>query len=275
MERAVLDEARQALARKSFSPCCETLVHRREPASAEGRESGLICGGSQTHVMWLLEPKEDFAKVKALCAALEADRTDCRLVVNGEGWRIQNVDADGAVDSAKFREFMGGGSWEYRESLFSPRRVAIFGGGHCGCAVAAVLRSLDFTLTVVERRADLYTFQQLPERERCVVADFSEGGALIRFPEKTCAIVMTSDFPSDVAALRGVLSQPFPFIGLMGAAPKLRKIREALAPVGFGDDAWARVTAPVGLVPTSDTPEEIAVSVAAQILLTGRTLDLW
>ncbi len=77
---------------------------------------------------------------------------------------------------------------------------------------------------------------------------------------------MTSDFPSDVAALSGVVGRLFPFVGVMGSPVKLKAIFDRLREQGFTDDQLDRLQAPVGLPIGSSTPEEIAVSVAAQIL---------
>ena len=79
-------------------------------------------------------------------------------------------------------------------------------------------------------------------------------------------MVMTPSFSDDVDALTSLLPLPFPFIGVMGSPAKLKKIREELKIRNFGHEDWSRVTAPVGLAINSDTPEEIAVSIAAQIL---------
>jgi len=66
--------------------------------------------------------------------------------------------------------------------------------------------------------------------------------------------------------LANLLPQAFPFIGVMGSPVKLKKIKDELQIRGFGESDWSRVTAPVGLPIESDTPAEIAVSIAAQIL---------
>jgi xanthine dehydrogenase accessory factor len=73
--------------------------------------------------------------------------------------------------------------------------------------------------------------------------------------------------------LSGILKHPFPFIGVMGSRAKLNMISESIRDAGFGDEYWQRITAPVGLPIESDTPEEIAVSISAQILGESRRLS--
>ena len=77
---------------------------------------------------------------------------------------------------------------------------------------------------------------------------------------------MTHSYESDVEALRFALKQDFPFCGLMGSPPKLERIRKSLTGRGISRAQIDRITCPVGIEIGSDTPDEIAVSVAAQIL---------
>ena len=99
-----------------------------------------------------------------------------------------------------------------------------------------------------------------------IVADFSLAGPRIDFPELTWVVVMTTDFPSDVRALTGAVRLPFRFLGVMGAPAKIAEIMKRLEEEGFSPDELERVHAPVGLPIASHTPEEIAISVAAQVL---------
>jgi xanthine dehydrogenase accessory factor len=279
VERVVLERAAVALSETNFAPCLEKRVHRKGAMMRDGAEggalkqepSGLICGGSQTHVMGVLEPERDQETVQTLVEALRADQFEKALRLDASGLRVVSTE----LAEGEMRRLLIGDDWSYQERLFNPRRVVIFGGGHCGSALAEVMVRLDFSVQVVERRADLYTLKRLPEQLRCAVSEFTEGAEHVLFPQKTVVVVMTSDFPSDVSALRGLLPRPFPFIGLMGARPKLQKIRETLQAEGFDETDWTRIACPVGLVHGSDTPEEIAVSVAAQILLQRDTLNLW
>ena len=99
-----------------------------------------------------------------------------------------------------------------------------------------------------------------------MVDDYAEAGARIRQPEWTHVVVMSADVDSDIRGLLGVAEGPFPYIGVMGAPAKLARIRSALKQAGIGEEAIARLYGPIGLPMTSNTSEEIAVSVAAQIL---------
>lgn len=269
MERALLETAQDALRAPRYAPNWEVLHHHK---GAVGKPSGLICGGSQTHLQWRFDPERDRDLVRAALAAAAAE--------TGTIWRVTPggcfLDpAPAATEAAApAAEGLAGTAtdWVFRHVLVRRRRVAIFGGGHCGVALAEVLRPLDCAVTVFERRAEVHTWRRLPAEERVVVPTFDAAAALVRRPAETYAIVMTSDFPSDVAALRGILPLPFPFVGVMGAKPKWQKIQTELAAAGFSAQDLARIHSPLGLPLGSDTPEEIAISVAAQILLKWNSL---
>ena len=157
--------------------------------------------------------------------------------------------------------------WRYEEQLLNRKRLAILGGGHCALALARTMGRLGYDVAVFETREKVFE-EELEEAARSVeiVEDFRQAGPRIDYPELTWVVVMTTDFPSDVRALSGVVNRPFRFIGVMGAPAKIEEILRRLEQQGFAPAELERIHAPVGLEVPSHTPEEIAISVAAQIL---------
>lgn len=229
-----------------------TLHHRRE---GEGERSGMICAGSQENLLLLLRPEKDLVALRDLCHRLE----------NGEEGFL-TLGEEGIAVVAKTANIPAG---EYSEPLQNERRVVIFGGGHCGQALARQMSLLGYDVTLFETRAAVLPADATslgPGVEVRVVADFRDAAAEVKKPEKTPAVVMTTDFPNDVKALEGALRRAFPFCGVMGSEAKLREIEARLRDLGFGAADLRRLEAPVGLPIRSHTPAEIAVSIAAQIL---------
>ena len=133
------------------------------------------------------------------------------------------------------------------------------------------MRRLNYEVSVLDTRPDATLFRDNQDaHQRIVVPDYAEAGSRIEAPEATAVVVMTTDYPSDVRALSGVLPLPFPFIGVMGSQAKLNRIRGDLRQMGFGPTDLARLQGPVGIPIGSHTPEEIAVSVAAQLIRDSR-----
>jgi len=258
MEADVVRLGRAALAEPSPSPRLVTLAHRRD---APGPRSGLICAGRQTNLYAVLDPDRHGEALRVAAARVRADAPGA-LWFGLDG--TVGVDDDPPRRDRPHVEIRGD---RVAVQLLRLDRAVIFGGGHCGLALSRQLAWLGYHVTVAEVRADVHTLRGNVHADTVLTgADFADLAARVRHPSMTVAVVMTSDLGSDVRALRGALREPFPFVGLMGAPAKLARIREALAEAGFDQAARDRITAPVGLPIPSDRPEEIAVSVAAQLL---------
>jgi xanthine dehydrogenase accessory factor len=230
----------------------KTLVHRRDlEPEAKGERSGLICAGEQTNLYRLCLPT-DAAAFATVADAVAADR---------QGWLC--LDAGGPRLNAA-----GDPEAPFCVPLRSARRLAIFGGGHCGQALACQMRWLGWDVEIVEVRPNLLRAELAvdPALRWRQVADYREGGSLLLDPAATACVVMTTDFPSDVRALHGLRGLPFPCVGVMGSAAKIAEIKSRLRAEGWEEAELAALRAPVGLPIGSHTPAEIAVSIAAQLL---------
>ena len=130
-----------------------------------------------------------------------------------------------------------------------------------------MLDNLGYTVTLFDTREDIFTFAENDHaRYKIAVDDFAEAGAHIDHRELTHVIVMTKGQPTDVRALLGTIEGPYPYVGVMGSEAKLTKIRNDLAAQGIDERYFERLYAPIGLDMTSNTPEEIAISIASELL---------
>ncbi len=261
MEHKLLARAAEVLRGGDLVPEIQTLHHRR---SASGERSGMICAGSQTNVYVLCRPESELEAVRRLASRLENGRSGT-LAIDSRGLRVTDAEPDLARPQVALERDSDGG-WRYVEQLLNRRRLAILGGGHCAAALAHAMNRLGYDVFVYETREGVAGAELTRDARVRVIGDFRQAGALVDYPELTWVVVMTTDFPSDVKALAGVLDRPFRFVGVMGAPAKLEEIRSRLEALGFSRAAIDRIQAPVGLPIPSHTPEEIAISVAAQIL---------
>jgi len=261
MERNLIERAAGIFRDEAAFAEVRTLHHSK---SASGEPSGMICAGRQTNLSYLCRPGIDGAAVGELVSALSGGRS-ATLCISPASLSI----AEGPPDLRRPQHRLAreGDDWTYEEELLNRRRLAILGGGHCALALARVMAQLGYDVVAFEAE------KKMPEeelrkhvRELWIVDDFADAGPRIAVPEITAVVVMTSDFPSDVRALFGVAGRPFPFVGVMGSPAKLKAIFGRLREHGFTDEHLDRLKAPVGLPIGSNTPDEIAVSVAAQIL---------
>ncbi len=268
MEHRLLERAAEILRGGEFAPEIQTLEHTSPRANAApaagGDRSGMICAGSQTNLYALCRPEAELETVRRV-ASLVAEGRSGTLSIGPRGMAAQAGEGDLSRPAINFRH--GGGHWSYREQLLNRKRLAILGGGHCARALAHTMNRLGWDVSVFETRRSVVEAElERDARTVRIVDDFRRAGSLVCYPELTWVVVMTTDLPNDVRALSGVVGRPFRFIGVMGAAAKIEEIVRRLEQEGCSRAELDRIHAPVGLAIPSHTPEEIAISVAGQIL---------
>jgi len=262
MEARALEQARATLASSHYQPRLEEVDHWL----GSKRPSGLICGGGQTNVTARLCPNQDLDTIKRFISNGNSD-TPSSLEISPHGIRLANQDSSSLFSQRLVRE---NESWKLEFGSVNLKRCAIYGAGHCGQALAKQMKWLGYNVEIFDARSEQRAKLATLGIESSSIGFPSESLVKVRFPQRTTAIVMTHSYESDIEALGFALKQDFPFIGLMGSPPKLERIRKSLIDRNFSRVQIDRITCPVGMEIGSDTPEEIAVSVAAQILQRGR-----
>ena len=266
MEAKLIERARTLLQQKtSLKPTLRTLKHGT-PGS-EDEQSGLICGGEQQIVETILDPDEALPIIEALLRICKTDEANKVLQLSpDEGMVLKELKSPPTYQN---QLFAGDDSqnWTFSINPVNQHRIAIWGGGHCGTALARLMHSLNYDVTLVESRQDLSTLDFVPPQVRIINEPHAEACGSIAFPELTLAVVMTHSLKTDVLSLEGILKHAFKLVGLMGSSRKIQQVRKQLIEMGHTEEALKKIKAPIGLPIDSDTPEEIAVSIAAQILL--------
>lgn len=262
MEADVLRLADEALGAEEYAPRHKKLYHRKK-SPHDGEISGLGCAGNQTNVYHIVKPGRDSETVERIVDCLEIDAPGL-VVISPQGLELQSYAPVGL--EAPYR-FLDSDPWRFSSQLLNWKRIAIIGGGHCGLALSRVMNQLGYSVSLFDTRPDVFTFQGNEfAHHRITVDDYAEAGSMIEHPAWTHVVVMTANVESDIDALYGIAERPFAYIGVMGAPAKLTRINSELAEMGISKRALDALYAPVGLEMTSDTPEEIAISVAGQIL---------
>ena len=155
----------------------------------------------------------------------------------------------------------------FLEPLSPLPRLVIAGAGHIGRAVARLGQLLDFEVTVIDDRAEYANRRRLPEADTIMVDDI--GRAVAGFPVEpdTYIVIVTRGHLNDAEALRACIKSSAAYIGMVGSRRKIALMREE-----FMAKRWAtarefdRIHAPIGLPIGSKTVEEIAVSIAAELV---------
>jgi xanthine dehydrogenase accessory factor len=170
-------------------------------------------------------------------------------------------------DAAEDGGMICGGSMEvYVEPILPDPTLVIFGAGHVGKSVAMIAKTLGFRIAIVDDRIKYANAERFPEADELHVGAWAGTLASLEVKDSSYLLIVTRGHEYDLACLRFALKSPARYIGLMGSARKVTLFFEALEKEGFKSDEFKRVHAPVGIDIGSETPEEIAVSIAAQLV---------
>lgn len=257
LELQLIKQARHMLKTGSETPLLHTLTH--DPEASQNR-SGLICAGNQSVV--LFPCGTDHVPVIAAClATIDAKRTR-RLHVTPEGL---SLDDETATQRASF-QMESSKRWSYHELIGVVDTVYIIGSGHVGLALSRVLNLLDFHVVAVDDRPQAETFVNnhfVHEKIRCDYADLE---SQIPSGERNYAIIMTATHKTDEQALRQLIRKNLKYLGMLGSSKKRQTIYEHLQNEGILAAELEKVHSPIGIPITSKTADEIAISIAAELI---------
>ena len=151
---------------------------------------------------------------------------------------------------------------------FVPReRLILLGGGHVSHALARMAAMLDFAVTVVDDRSDFANSGRFPEAEHVVCDAFEAAIAALQIRAGDYVCILTRGHRWDGECLRALLGGTEPsYLGMIGSKRRVKGLLGALADAGFDAERLARIHAPIGLMIGAVTPEEIAVSICAQLI---------
>jgi xanthine dehydrogenase accessory factor len=258
-EHLAAEEAKR-LIREKRSAIKEYALH---PNGAE--DIGGQCGG-EVRVFLGYIPGDDAASAAVCAAARRAfDTGNGRLVLEAReaaGKMNFRVDAD-----AELRLSPEGGPF-FTLPLHGDGFVYIAGGGHIARELCPLLTHLDFRVVVIDDREDFADAARFPGALRCIRADFNALGEVISVTRHDYIVAVTSGHTGDYLCAAFALTTEARYIGMIGSAKKIAFVREKLRTAGFSRAGIhaPRFHAPIGIAISSETPAEVAVSIAAELI---------
>jgi xanthine dehydrogenase accessory factor len=163
----------------------------------------------------------------------------------------------------------GGEMVIYLETLTAPPRLFVFGAGYVARPIAALASACGFAVTVIDAREEWASPERFPGMTvRCESPEDAARGLVCHAGDY--AIVVTHDHALDQRVVQELLERPLRFTGMIGSLAKQRKFALRLRARGYSDEQIARLRTPLGLSIGAQTPEEIAVSVMAELVAVRR-----
>ena len=154
----------------------------------------------------------------------------------------------------------------YCEKLLQPGRVYVFGGGHIARALVPVLTMADFSCIVLDDRPDFIRPEDFPGAETCRIDPANISALTARLSPEDYVCIMTRGHKDDMRIQRQVMASPVRYIGVIGSAKKQQTVKAQILASGMTEADFAAVVSPIGIDIGAETPAEIAVSIAAQLI---------
>ncbi|MEG1988022.1 MAG: XdhC family protein [Oscillibacter sp.] len=239
---------------------------------------GMVCGGDVTVQFQCFHPgsEADLAVLRDLLEATgkNADTWLLRRLEGGKMVAMGLADRDGTrhlplpptdlpgllQNRAVLRD-----GW-FAVPVVRAGKVYIFGGGHVSQALVPVIAAVGFRPVVYDDRGEFADSALFPAAEAVLCGEFTEILEQISVTPDDYAVVMTRGHQADYEVLVQLLRSGAKYLGCIGSRRKLALCRERLLAAGFTAEEYGRLHAPIGLAIGAETPEEIAVAIAAELI---------
>jgi len=258
MEFALVEEAKALLKKEKAPIYIKRQIHRG--VRAEG--SGMICSGEQTVVFVPLSEQD----LPLLAQLLKDAKGKVKLSPEG----ISYIASKKLGSKFEFKK-TDKNNWFYKEQIQQKPKLYIIGAGHIGAAMATLCQQVGFEVVLYDNRKNLNTFESVTNIKHKQIIDYKNIVDFIEEGTHVYVAIMTHGYKDDKIALTPLIGKQFKFLGVLGSKAKLKVLFEVLRNDGYSQNILDKIHAPLGLFIKSETPEEIAVSIAAQLIKVKNT----
>lgn len=245
---------------------------------------GMICGGNVTvYFQYLCAQNEQNVRLVERINEVLAGGEDAWLIT---AVRENEVSGMGVYTCSGGLEYLNGFSLEELEPLFQSRAVLkrdepscyveplvqsgvvyVFGGGHVSQELVPVLAHIGFRPLVFEDREQFTDISLFPGAFGCVLGDFKDIGKTALIRPEDYVVIMTRGHQADYEVLEQALRTKATYVGVIGSKHKMAATRERLLAAGIPEDQLCRIHNPIGMAIKAETPAELAVSIAGELIL--------
>ncbi len=165
----------------------------------------------------------------------------------------------------------GGQSEVFLELVKSKETLFLCGAGHIGLATAAIGKMLGFRIVVIDPRPEFNNRERFPDADVLFTEDYKDAFEKLTITADDYIIIFTPQHSRDEDCLQMACGIKAKYIGMIGSKKKSREIKDHLLAKGISKDIIDSVHSPVGLEIEAETPEEIAISILAEVVKVRRT----
>lgn len=154
----------------------------------------------------------------------------------------------------------------YIEVIEPDEELIVVGGGHIGRSLSYIAAHIGLRVTVIDDRADYANSERFPEADRVICDDFVEALKSLALGPMSYVVIVTRGHKQDELALAEVADSRAGYVGMIGSKRRVSAVFQHLIDDGLSSQALERVHSPIGVDIGAETPEEIAVSIIAEII---------
>jgi len=222
--------------------------------------SGMICSGKQTVIFFRLDSLH-LKTVQKIISALKTHQSKILQITPNNFQLVENQLEDFNFERRGESDFL------FAENLGFKNKLFIVGGGHCALALSELASKIDFYITLFDDRPNLNTVAKNKFiHEKLIIESYEQIGNYILPGANHFVVVMTLGYKFDEIVIRKLIGRDFKYFGVLGSRAKMATLLRNLRKEGFDQKRLNQIRTPIGLPIGSQTPEEIAVSIAAEII---------
>ncbi len=165
----------------------------------------------------------------------------------------------------------GGDTEVFIEPILTPSTLYIFGGGHIALALAKMGKLCGFNIAVIDDRPEFANTERFPEAEVILAEKFTESFSKLKINRLSYIVIVTHGHKHDEVVLEWAVGTPARYIGMIGSKTKVKTVFSHLLSRGITKEQLDEVHSPIGLEIGAQTPEEIAVSILAEVIKVRRS----
>jgi xanthine dehydrogenase accessory factor len=251
MEHKLVEKAKAMLLQNEKAVLLMRQHHDKEHANDQ---SGMICSGSQLNAFIPLTTTDELTIEKIIAAEkkfVQLSPTGLQLVAEAATGLQYKTDED----------------WIYTEAINQQPVIHIIGGGHVALALSELMHFLGFYIKLYDDRPELNTIAANSFAHEKQIVNYNSIASQFINVENDYAVIMTIGYRTDKTVLKQVLDKPFFYLGLLGSDHKIKMLMQELEAEGYSSGSLKNIHTPVGINIFSKTTKEIAVSIAAEIIL--------
>jgi len=158
----------------------------------------------------------------------------------------------------------------FLDLIENPPKMIIFGAGHIALPLSQIGKTVGFRIIVVDDRAEFASKDRFPEADDVKVLDFDKAADHLDIDSTTYLVLITRGHKHDEVILRNKACEKAAYIGMIGSKRRAGAVLASLKSDGYSQEFISRIHTPIGISIGSQTPEEIALSIAAEVVKTRR-----